>query len=543
MKKIIAILCALAVLCGGAALAGGFSGSGGQFSERSNGVGFGGTGANDAASALRRLGGQPRYQICGTRTSMPNGTASTVGQAGHTFRWKSYLPYGGKNIRLIFGGYTTAFGAAETSIKPASYYAKTCTSVVGGTGYTKGDLINPTVASNNTAPQAIVDLVDGSGTVLQCSVVDPGLLYLRPADALATTSPGAGDDALTVTFGLEEVAYGFKVGLEQAWGVDQAAYSGSNLDGVLTLHKGFTYGGRDSLIRVPSGGFVWTDPNPNQSTFAAGTSIGIRMDTNGFGCARELPLISGTEHSALTSFTNYNADLAWGGTYGTSGGNACGALAIMCELDEPKPSFVLIGDSILTSGATIDSNGYNSWIKQAVGNQQPWTAMTRSGDQVGDWLDHADLQRMMTAINELKPSHCIDALGTNDFSGGASYATVIAKKIAFWSALTRAGCGTIWVTTITPYCTCATDCSSADDMTAGAGNTATQTYNTNARANAFTAYNVSKTIDVAVLVESPTKAGTWIVGETADCVHPDASGHELMRAGTTGEFTNVSLPQ
>lgn len=573
----------------------------------------------------------PVWQIVGTRTGMPYGISGPKEYIGQTFRTSHWLPYGARDIQLIYPGFNTPYGLPLASMPQSSFYAKNCTPVDGGAHYAVGDVIAPYMAPNQTAPSIQVTAV-ADGIVTRCAITNGGLFNALPQTGLITTHlSGSGNDALTVTLGVEEIALGWHAGLEQSWG-RQTAYNSDNPEGVLTLMNAEANARDNKNLYVPVNGFLITRPNPSQMVLAAGTHIGIRTDTNGFGCARARALIPGTEHSALESFVNFNNGLSWGGTYETRGGDACTPLAIMGKLDSPRPSFVFVGDSITNGtvslcvgchGSSQDANGNNGWLEQAVAQSQPWTNFSRVGTTILDWLDPTLQPRMQETITMLHPSHVIDELGTNDQASDISYATFMARKQRLWSMLKKSGVGEIWITTITPNCAstygidatptivsggsgydagatfnveltgasctiapmvnvtsdpngvvtqvnsyqvgaCMTAPATPNAVSGGTGsglllglemakavnlanqkagssNGAIQTFNSNARANAYRVFGVTKTLDVARVVEQGT-TGTWQPGMSKDCLHPSLAGHTAIASAMAGDFGHAVNP-
>jgi lysophospholipase L1-like esterase len=304
----------------------------------------------------------------------------------------------------------------------------------------------------------------------------------------------------------------------------------------------------------------------------------------------------------------------------------------MGKLGSPKPSFVLIGDSITNGtvslcvgchGSSQDANGNSGWLEQAVGQQQPWTNFSRVGTTILDWLAPMLLSRMQETITMLHPSHVVDELGTNDQASDISYATFMARKQRLWLMLKQSGVGEIWITTITPNCAstygidatptivsggsgyganatfnvvlagasctiaptanvtsdpngvvthvnsyqvgaCITSPATPNAVSGGTGsglllgldmakavnlatqkagssNGAIQTFNANARANAYRVFGVTKTLDVARVVEQGT-TGTWQPGMSKDCLHPSLAGHTAIALAMAGEFGDVAIP-
>jgi hypothetical protein len=221
---------------------------------------------------------EPVWQLVGTRTGMPYGISGPKEYAGQTFRTSHWLPYGARDIQLIYPGFITPYGLPLASMPQSSFYAMDCTPVRGGAHYAVGDVIAPSMAPNQTAPSIQVTAVAG-GIVTGCAIANGGLLNAIPPAELTTTHiSGAGNDALTVTLGVETIALGWHAGLEQSWGT-QTAYSSDNPQGVLTLLNAEAHFADNKNLYVPLGGYLITSPNPQQMALAAGTHIGIRSDT------------------------------------------------------------------------------------------------------------------------------------------------------------------------------------------------------------------------------------------------------------------------
>lgn len=424
-------------------------------------VASGGTAAATGGEALRNLGAQPREQIVGTRTSLPGANAySATTQQGNSFFTKHNLPYGGRDIRLVYMGVTTATGGIETASAPiGGLYTSAAIPVAAGSAYSVGDIINPTVASHQIAPTLVV-LSAPSGVPQELGVVDPGLFNSCPTTPLATTSPQSGDDVLTVSITCTPIAYGMRVGFAPVFAT-QSAYSFSSTDGVVPVTKGANYNGLNEIIYVPSGDFVVSDPI-NTKQLAAGASIGIREDSNGGGLPRTRAGDSSAEVDRGNNFTYWDANTAQGGTYTGTGSSFFVPSLIVGILDTPQPSFVLAGDSLMfgavsttaggTSNDTVDANNNMGWAEKALGIQVAWGNFSTSGDTSATWLGNTGGHDLTwKVIEKYPPSHILDDLSVNDLSGGLAYATFSARKIALWSKFKRIGVKHIWATTLTPY--------------------------------------------------------------------------------------------
>jgi hypothetical protein len=410
------------------------------------------------------LGAQPRYQLVGTRCGL-NGLGGFFNSTapGCESRIQHTLPYGAQSVYPLYAGFqmTLPGNVATESSLPlgAGYQAGSAVAVATGSGYAVSDTIVPTVAANQTAPTLVVTAIS-SGAIAGLAVADGGLFSAIPAAALTQTSTSGSGTGGTFTLGVSASVAGLHLGIEQAWGT-QTAFGATALTGVRKLTKGATLSGAAGNVMLPSGDMV--SPDAVLVTLPAGTTIGTRMWTPGWN----IPVgrfLSGSAGLNEDSHSAVLSDTAWNGTYPAHTSPAAGfqPIAIMGRLATPKPSFVLIGDSIMygvvsahgaaTAHDTLDANGNGGWAERAAAQQVPWSNFSTSTDQLGLWLNNSGSAMRMRALEMIKPSHALDGLAVNDFVGGAvSFATLQGYKIAFWKWLSAIGVKEIWAPTCTPY--------------------------------------------------------------------------------------------
>lgn len=480
---------------------------------------------SSAGSAAFSSRGKP--SIVGTRGCTAFGTNYSTSQEGVDGRTLHYLPYGAESLAVAYIGWGQRFSQGDSTQLPnGNYYTVTAAVVVGGTGYAEGDLINPVVATNNTAPKLMVMAVN-AGVVTSLAVLSPGLLNAVPAAGLATThSSGSGNDALTVTLTVAPSAVCLNIALEQTGGT-QTAYSNSNTGGVLPMTQGFNQTEGNITVIVPSGGVGMTDQLP-LTGLTSSSQIAIRYATNGSGMQRNYAALA-AERDSGNSFTIYNAGTVFGGTMNATGGAASLPAAILGYTSTPRPSVVIGGDSIgygtqsvanasggSTSFDTVDAYGNMGFVSKAIGISQPFITMAQSGETVADWLSTANQLRWNFLNNELSCTHFIDQLGTNDISSGAiNYATFLARKIAFWKRLQACGVGEIWATGITPYNTSTIGLSQNPTIAAGGtGYAASSTFTVTLAGGTGTAAQVSVSTNgsgVVTTVNSVVAIGYYTV--------------------------------
>jgi len=512
---------------------------------------------NSINNALRNIGGLKDYQILATRTGI-NGQAGfvpTSAYAGIQGRIRHTLPYGAKSIILVYGGFKVASAVEGSMLAGAGYKAVSATVVAGGVTYAVGDTIVPNVAANQFAPTLVVSAVS-AGVVTQLTVLEGGMFGLFPTGTLTQNTTSGSGTGCTVTLACDAYVCGLHSGFEQVWNT-QTAYSNTNTTGVIKVTKGATYNGTQANLMLPCGDFFFTDPIP--VNLAAGSVVGSRTYSNGYNIAGGRPL-SGSDGIALNEYAQYSdfSDKAWGGTYSTNISAYLNTgfqpLAILGQIDVPKPSFVFIGDSIAQGlvsaagptvvGDTFDANANVGWIEKAAAQTVPWANYSSSGDRVINYLTAATNMRLR-AIQTFRPSHFVDEIGINDFVASTSYATFLTQKTSFWNKILSFGVKELWVSTITPVTTSSDSFATLVNQTVTASNTARASYNAFLRALTFpNAYGITKVLDVAAAIEdggagAPT--GKWNVGHTLDGTHPTASGMTAMTSAVSSYFGAATL--
>lgn len=506
-------------------------------------------------AAVRSLGAVKTYQIVGTRTGVNGGAgfAPNASQAGMVHRIRHNLPYGCKTLQLVYGGFKVS-GAVESSQGVGGGFESVSAVVAaGGASYVVGDTIVPTVAANQFAPTLVVQAIS-AGAVTQLGVVAGGMFGLQPAAALAQASTSGAGTGCTVTLTVKPYVCGLHVGLEQAWNT-QTAYSTSALTGVLKLTYGANFNGTNANIMCPAGDFFYTDPVIADLT--AGTYIGSRLWSNGFGYIGGRTLSGNDGSPALSEYANYSTmtDYAWGAVMPTQvtayNNSGIQPLAIMGYIDTPRPSFVFMGDSItqnVTSNFggsltadSFDTQGNTGWLEKSSAQQVAWTNFSSGGDRVVNYLTAAQNMRLR-AIQTFRPSHVVDTLAVNDLVAGTTFANFQAQKIAFWTKLRGLGVKEIWITTCTPVTTSTDSWATVGNQTVTAANTAIQLYNTWVRTlSNVTPYGVTAVLDVCASVESSAGSGKWLVAATYDGTHPSKTITTTIVSAQTAVFTGATL--
>lgn len=505
-------------------------------------------------AGLRNIGAQPRYQIIGTRCGNNGmaGFAPGASFAGINVRMRHILPYGGRNIILVYGGFKVSAAVESSMAMGGGYQAVSAVIGVGGTGYAVGDIIVPNVATNQFPPTLVVEAVS-TGIVTSLGVLEGGMFGIQPAAALTQNTTTGSGTGCTITLTTVPYVCGLHVGLEQNWNT-QAAYSTSNLSGVLKITKGANYNGTEPNLMLPAGDFFFTDPI--LVDLPPGQAIGTRVFTNGYNLygGRTLSGSDGSpalnEYAGISNFTDYS----WGGTFLTQitayNNSGYQPLFILGEVITPGPSFICIGDSIAEnitsdpggglSADAFDANGNTGWCEKSIAQNTPWSNFSCGGDEVENYLT-AMLNMRLRSVNVALPSHILDELAINDFVAGVTFSQMQAYKISFWNRLISMGIKEIWTTTCTPRSTSTDGFATVGNQTPFAGNTDLQLWNAWLRGGNAAAYGVTTVLDVAAVVESSAASGKWAVGDTYDGTHPSKAATTAIVTAVGSIFTRAKL--
>ena len=489
----------------------------------------------------------PVTQILGTRCGLNGSKTTTYASGGYFSRMRHVLPYGGKKVRLVFAPMRMS-NDATPPVERGVYLSDptfanvgiSANVVAGGSGYVVGDRFVGTVNTGEVPPLGWVEAVS-SGVVTSVVLTQGGLFaHPRPNVAVLATTGGSGT-GLTISLNTKPYLNVLHAGLEQVYSNQAPFAAGSNVGGIVPALQRLD--GLESTVHIKDTVNGLLVSEPLHESFAANAIVGSRV---------WMPTKAYTGRLAIAANAEYGGagtDITLNGTApATSAGMYCyQPIAIIGELDTPKPSFVFIGTSIIwaqASGSPTedqgDSDGYVGWAERAAGNKVAWSNFAAPGDRMSSFVNPTTAQYRLSALEYLRPSHVLDEYLANDLSD--TFTNIQANKIKLWTMLQSMGVKHIWISTGFPQTT-STDgwATTANQTPNSPANANMQSYNTWILGTDLSQYGVEKVIDLRSVVESSPGSGLWVPNATADGVHPKASYEATIAVAAAPYFVNAVI--
>jgi lysophospholipase L1-like esterase len=238
------------------------------------------------------------------------------------------------------------------------------------------------------------------------------------------------------------------------------------------------------------------------------------------------------------------SDVADGTTsMGTNSAAAFAPLAILGSSSDDAPSVLIIGSSSAwgqgdTSGGGGDTYDYG-YLSRALNNTYCYTKFTRASTTMNQFLTTAGYTKQLDALLKINPTHIFQQLGSNDLTGGASYATMVSRITDMADILSSTGAKVIQKT-YTPVTTSSDSWATQSGQTLASSNTIRLAINDWLKSMPLS--TISAVADCCKFVEDPLAPGYWKTDGaagtyTADGTHLTPFAH----AGTaaTLDFSDI----
>lgn len=208
---------------------------------------------------------------------------------------------------------------------------------------------------------------------------------------------------------------------------------------------------------------VWFGAATSGQFAGAPVQVSGATNTNGGEAVtpwQSTPIAAGTEYALSYQFSATSTNQVVGGGWSSNTVNGTTATLtrvvslpldvwIEAEVSPEVPVIAAFGDS-LSSGVGATLPVYDSWLSQwARANGALPVHYTASGDTMAGWAD-SNAYKWQRWQNLTRPDAVIHAMGNNDVFGGASLATLQARRAASVEQLRKLVSPVIYTATITP---------------------------------------------------------------------------------------------
>lgn len=252
-------------------------------------------------------------------------------------------------------------------------------------------------------------------------------------------------------------------------------------------------------------------------------------------------------NTAPVNYTTYDANHL-GVVMPTTAGTGFGPIAVIGTVSpaaaagqQPSPIIPIIGllgDSVMAGyGETAASRPASGWGygRRALNNAFPFLCVAASGELAAQWGQAATGagRRLRSSLLD-GCTHAVGNHGINDLKAGASLATIQARLVEIWTALSKRGIA-VYQATITPFTTSGDGWTSLTQTKALADDTVRTGLNDWIRTIPAP---LTGCFEIADLAESARNSGLWKPGYTGDGTHPNSTGHAALAAGVdVSKFT------
>jgi hypothetical protein len=214
--------------------------------------------------------------------------------------------------------------------------------------------------------------------------------------------------------------------------------------------------------------------------------------------------------------------------------------AILGLTAEDAPHVLMIGSSSgYGQGDTVEAPSYDlGYLSRALSNEYCYSKLTRASTSLNMFLTTAGYTRQLRHILEVKPTHIIQQLGSNDLTGGASLATMQSRLTEMRDILSSTG-AKVYQCTATPVTTSSDNWATLAGQTLASSNTIRLA--TNEWIKSLPTSTLSGYIDCCKFVETSPDQGYWKTDGNASTYTTD--GTHLTQFAHRGTAATIDIAE